>query len=104
MVIDLDETLIHSVLDGMSRQTTGSASPPDFVLKMDVDHHPVRFSVHKRPHVDYFLNIVSRLSSCPVCWIRLTTHSFTKIARLLMYRNYRLPSHTLVNLLLNCLS
>ncbi|KAL5963365.1 CTD nuclear envelope phosphatase 1A [Taenia solium] len=60
MVIDLDETLIHSVLDGMSRQTTGSGSPPDFVLKMDVDHHPVRFSVHKRPHVDYFLSIISQ--------------------------------------------
>lgn len=67
MVIDLDETLIHSVLDGMSRQTTGSGSPPDFVLKMDVDHHPVRFSVHKRPHVDYFLNIVSHLPPHLIC-------------------------------------
>ncbi|VDD77173.1 unnamed protein product [Mesocestoides corti] len=60
MVIDLDETLIHSVLDGMSRPTVRSGTPPDFVLKVDIDHHPVRFSVHKRPHVDYFLDIISQ--------------------------------------------
>ncbi|VDK31974.1 unnamed protein product [Dibothriocephalus latus] len=60
MVIDLDETLIHSVLDGMVRTTVRPGTPPDFVLKVDIDHHPVRFSVHKRPHVDYFLDIVSR--------------------------------------------
>lgn len=59
MVIDLDETLIHSVLDGMARQAPRSGPPPDFVLKVDIEHHPVRFSVHKRPHVDYFLSIVS---------------------------------------------
>ncbi len=59
MVIDLDETLIHSVLDGMSRPTVRPGTPPDFVLKVDIDHHPVRFSVHKRPHVDYFLDVVS---------------------------------------------
>ena len=64
MVIDLDETLIHSVLDGMSRQPSRTGSPPDFVLKVDIDHHPVRFSVHKRPHVDYFLSIVSKISTC----------------------------------------
>ncbi|VDN97258.1 unnamed protein product [Rodentolepis nana] len=59
MVIDLDETLIHSVLDGVSRPQRGGP-PPDFVLKVDIEHHPVRFSVHKRPHVDYFLSIVSQ--------------------------------------------
>ena len=55
MVLDLDETLIHSVHDGI--RPTGT--PPDFVLKVDIDRHPVRFSVHKRPHVDFFLNVVS---------------------------------------------
>ncbi|KAM3176638.1 CTD nuclear envelope phosphatase 1A [Hymenolepis weldensis] len=60
MVIDLDETLIHSVLDGVSRPSQRGGPPPDFVLKVDIEHHPVRFSVHKRPHVDYFLSIVSQ--------------------------------------------
>jgi len=60
MVIDLDETLIHSVLDGMHRPTIKPGTPPDFVLKVNIDHHPVRFSVHKRPHVDYFLDVISQ--------------------------------------------
>ena len=34
-------------------------TPPDFVLKVSIDRHPVRFFVHKRPHVDYFLSVVS---------------------------------------------
>ncbi|OON20672.1 NLI interacting factor-like phosphatase [Opisthorchis viverrini] len=57
MVLDLDETLIHSVHDGTLRPTVRPGTPPDFVLKVDIDHHPVRFSVHKRPHVDFFLNV-----------------------------------------------
>ena len=27
---------------------------------MEIDRHPVRFYVYKRPHVDYFLNGVSQ--------------------------------------------
>ncbi|KAG5442144.1 CTD nuclear envelope phosphatase 1A, variant 2 [Clonorchis sinensis] len=57
---DLDETLIHSVHDGTLRPTVRPGTPPDFVLKVDIDHHPVRFSVHKRPHVDFFLNVISQ--------------------------------------------
>ncbi|GAA49201.1 CTD nuclear envelope phosphatase 1 [Clonorchis sinensis] len=60
MVLDLDETLIHSVHDGTLRPTVRPGTPPDFVLKVDIDHHPVRFSVHKRPHVDFFLNVISQ--------------------------------------------
>jgi CTD nuclear envelope phosphatase 1 len=40
------------------RQTVKPGTPPDFVLKVTIDRHPVRFFVHKRPHVDYFLDIV----------------------------------------------
>jgi len=29
-------------------------------LQVEIDRHPVRFYVYKRPHVDYFLNIVSQ--------------------------------------------
>ena len=82
LVLDLDETLIHSFHDGVLRPTVSFSfrkslkmrdivsyiafffkvkpgTPPDFILKVTIDRHPVRFFVHKRPHVDYFLQIVS---------------------------------------------
>ncbi len=59
LVLDLDETLIHSHHDGVLRQTVKPGTPPDFILKVTIDRHPVRFFVHKRPHVDYFLEVVS---------------------------------------------
>lgn len=31
-----------------------------FYLQITIDRHPVRFFVHKRPHVDYFLDVVSQ--------------------------------------------
>ncbi|RWS21334.1 TFII-F-interacting CTD phosphatase: including NLI-interacting factor-like protein, partial [Leptotrombidium deliense] len=60
LVLDLDETLIHSHHDGVVRQMVKPGTPPDFVLKVTIDRHPVRFFVHKRPHVDYFLDVVSQ--------------------------------------------
>ena len=63
LVLDLDETLIHSHHDGVVRQTVKPGTPPDFVLKVTIDRHPVRFFVHKRPHVDFFLDVVSTLLS-----------------------------------------
>ncbi|GAB6018413.1 CTD nuclear envelope phosphatase 1A [Chamberlinius hualienensis] len=60
LVLDLDETLIHSQHDGVIRQTVKPGTPPDFVLKVTIDRHPVRFFVLKRPHVDFFLNVVSK--------------------------------------------
>lgn len=60
LVLDLDETLIHSQHDGVVRPTVRPGVPPDFVLKVTIDRHPVRFFVHKRPHVDFFLDIVSQ--------------------------------------------
>nr|CAH0104881.1 unnamed protein product [Daphnia galeata] len=60
LVLDLDETLIHSHHDGVVRQTVKPGTPPDFVLKVTIDRHPVRFFVHKRPHVDFFLDVVSQ--------------------------------------------
>ena len=58
LVLDLDETLIHSFHDGVLRQTVKPGTPPDFILKVTIDRHPVRFFVHKRPHVDFFLEVV----------------------------------------------
>ena len=34
LVLDLDETLIHSHHDGVVRQTVKPGTPPDFVLKV----------------------------------------------------------------------
>ena len=36
LVLDLDETLIHSHHDGVLRQTVKPGVPPDFVLKVCV--------------------------------------------------------------------
>lgn len=58
-VLDLDETLIHSNHDGVIRQANKPNIPPDFVLRVTIERHPVRFFVHKRPFVDFFLDIVS---------------------------------------------
>uniref|UniRef100_A0A8C4N155 protein-serine/threonine phosphatase n=1 Tax=Eptatretus burgeri TaxID=7764 RepID=A0A8C4N155_EPTBU len=60
LVLDLDETLIHSHHDGMVRTMVRPGTPPDFILKVVIDKHPVRFFVHKRPHVDFFLEVVSQ--------------------------------------------
>lgn len=61
LVLDLDETLIHSHHDGNLRPTTDKpTTPPDFTLSVHIDGHPVKFCVHKRPHVDYFLDVISK--------------------------------------------
>ncbi|XP_014252730.1 CTD nuclear envelope phosphatase 1 homolog isoform X4 [Cimex lectularius] len=60
LVLDLDETLIHSHHDSNSRQLIKPGTPHDFVLKVVIERNPVRFLVHKRPHVDFFLDIVSQ--------------------------------------------
>ena len=36
LVLDLDETLIHSHHDGVLRQTVKPGTPPDFVLKVSI--------------------------------------------------------------------
>ncbi|XP_014275839.1 CTD nuclear envelope phosphatase 1 homolog isoform X1 [Halyomorpha halys] len=60
LVLDLDETLIHSHHDTNTRPTVKPGMPPDFILKVTIERNPVRFFVHKRPHVDFFLDIVSQ--------------------------------------------
>eukprot|EP00112_Aurelia_sp_Birch-Aquarium-sp1_P000930 Seg1091.10 transcript_id=Seg1091.10/GoldUCD/mRNA.D3Y31 product="CTD nuclear envelope phosphatase 1A" protein_id=Seg1091.10/GoldUCD/D3Y31 len=60
MVLDLDETLVHSHTDGLAKPTVKPSMPADFTVKVTIDRHPVRFHVHKRPHADFFLNVVSQ--------------------------------------------
>lgn len=61
LVLDLDETLIHSQHDGLGRNgPVRSNKPADFVLNVVIDAHPVSFYVYKRPHVDFFLQTVAQ--------------------------------------------
>uniref|UniRef100_A0A2K5II60 FCP1 homology domain-containing protein n=1 Tax=Colobus angolensis palliatus TaxID=336983 RepID=A0A2K5II60_COLAP len=53
LVLDPDEKLIHSHHDGVLRLTVRRATPPDFILKVVIDKHPV-------PHVDFFLEVVGQ--------------------------------------------
>ena len=38
LVLDLDETLIHSHHDGVVRPTVKPGTPPDFILKVGTRH------------------------------------------------------------------
>lgn len=66
LVLDLDETLIHSHHDAMPRNSVKPGTPHDFTVKVTIDRHPVRFFVHKRPHVDFFLSVVSFHIFCSI--------------------------------------
>ena len=61
LVLDLDETLIHSYHNGNPLRKTESSSEisPDFVLKVQIDNSQIEFYVHKRPYLDYFLRVIS---------------------------------------------
>lgn len=71
LVLDLDETLIHSHHDAMPRNTVKPGTPHDFTVKVTIDRHPVRFFVHKRPHVDFFLDVVSQSLSIDIYELNL---------------------------------
>uniref|UniRef100_A0A1I8I6R9 FCP1 homology domain-containing protein n=2 Tax=Macrostomum lignano TaxID=282301 RepID=A0A1I8I6R9_9PLAT len=60
LVLDLDETLIHSQHDGLVQLGTQSRPPFDFSVQVRIERHNVRFFVRKRPHVDFFLDVVSQ--------------------------------------------
>ena len=54
MVLDLDETLIHSHHDGVLRQTVKPGTPPDFVLKV----HTTTISCFDLIYITIKLNIL----------------------------------------------
>lgn len=61
LILDLDETLVHSHHDGINRPFTDRPNtPPDFTLRVYIDGRRVKFLVHKRPHVDFFLDVISK--------------------------------------------
>lgn len=68
LVLDLDETLIHSCyIDADTNEHIGCAfvpetAVPDYSLVIPIlkDKDPIPFRVFKRPHVDLFLDVVSK--------------------------------------------
>ena len=66
LVLDLDETLIHSYHNsgggGIPRNARSSRKmpPADFTLQVQIDNNPIEFYVHKRPYLDFFLKVVSQ--------------------------------------------
>lgn len=61
LVLDLDETLIHSssITGPFNNEKRQMLVDPDFELEVIIEKHLVKFHVFKRPHVDKFLEIVS---------------------------------------------
>lgn len=51
LVLDLDETLIHS--------TSKGSKTHDHMVEVLIDKHACLYYVYRRPHVDYFLRKVS---------------------------------------------
>lgn len=58
LVLDLDETLVHSVRLGTT-QTTVSPTIKKTTIEVTSDKQSILYEVYKRPHVDFFLSTVS---------------------------------------------
>lgn len=50
------KTQAHWLANALFIELGPSVYPP---IQVVIDKHPVRFFVHKRPHVDFFLEVVS---------------------------------------------
>lgn len=59
LVLDLDETLVHSTLDGACRLADGTCLP-DFSFPVEVGNVRHMVSVRQRPHLRIFLEAVAR--------------------------------------------
>ncbi|XP_068144100.1 CTD nuclear envelope phosphatase 1 [Drosophila tropicalis] len=67
LVLDLDETLIHSCYndpdtnDSVGCSQVPDQAVPDFIITVDIEEiSSITFQVYKRPHVDEFLDFVSK--------------------------------------------
>lgn len=59
LVLDLDETLVHSVRLG-TLESNVSASIKKKTIEVTSDKQSILYEVYKRPHVDFFLSTVSK--------------------------------------------
>jgi hypothetical protein len=64
LILDLDETLVHSVRLGSEQSFNTIVSPSITSKKIEVqcDKQSLLYQVYKRPHVDFFLKTVSAYS------------------------------------------
>ncbi|KAL0079352.1 NLI interacting factor-like phosphatase-domain-containing protein [Phycomyces blakesleeanus] len=61
LVLDLDETLVHSVrLGSPDDNHTISTSIKRKKIEVQNDHQSILYEVYKRPHVDFFLKTISQ--------------------------------------------
>ncbi|XP_037714816.1 CTD nuclear envelope phosphatase 1 [Drosophila subpulchrella] len=67
LILDLDETLVHSCYsdpdthDNVGCNLLPEGAQPDYVLSVTIEGvEPIAFRVFKRPHVDEFLEFVSK--------------------------------------------
>lgn len=56
-MLDLDETLVHSVRLGTTESTV-NASIKKKTIEVTSDKQSILYEVYKRPHVDFFLSTV----------------------------------------------
>lgn len=75
LVLDLDETLVHSTV----RPARIAA---DFIVSVSMNSVPVKFYVHKRPHLDKFLEMVSHWFVVCIWTASLSTYADPVIDRL----------------------
>lgn len=74
LVLDLDETLVHSVRLGTTENNI-SPSIKKTTIEVTSDKQSILYEVYKRPHVDFFLSTVS-IYNVRVCTSR--AHSVDK--------------------------
>lgn len=60
LVLDLDETLVHSVRLGSETVSAVSPSIIHKTIEVQCDKQSLLYEVYKRPHVDFFLKTVRR--------------------------------------------
>jgi RNA polymerase II subunit A small phosphatase-like protein len=54
LVLDLDETLVHSQFDEVKN------SPPDYTIPVEIDNKTCKIFVQKRPGAEYFLEEMAK--------------------------------------------
>ncbi|RCI02724.1 Nuclear envelope morphology protein 1, partial [Rhizopus stolonifer] len=60
LVLDLDETLVHSVRLGTTDTVHISTSIKKKTIEVTSDKQSILYQVYKRPHVDFFLSTISK--------------------------------------------
>ncbi|KAI9243941.1 NLI interacting factor-like phosphatase-domain-containing protein [Sporodiniella umbellata] len=60
LILDLDETLVHSVRLGSETLSAVSTSITHKTIEVQCDKQSLLYEVYKRPHVDFFLKTISQ--------------------------------------------